>query len=200
MRAVDKFKYQKGCKFSTYAKWWIKQAVTRALINKSKTIRVPIHIIEFYRTLIDTSRKLSQKLGKEPSSKDIAIQLGISEKKVEEHFRALQKTLSLQTTVGDEDLKLEDVIIDRHTPSPSSYLEKKEREENISEILKGLTQKEEKIIRMRFGIGYDRDYTLEEVGDHLAITREGVRQLEVKALKRLRHPLRTKVLRELTVN
>jgi RNA polymerase primary sigma factor len=200
MRAVDKFKYQKGCKFSTYAKWWIKQAVTRALINQSKTIRVPIHIIEFYRTLLDTSRKLSQKLGRDPNSEEIAAELGISERKVDKHFKALQKTLSLQCSVGDEDLKLEDVIVDRHTPPPSSYVEDREREENISEVLKGLSQKEQKIVRMRFGIGFERDYTLEEVGNHLDITREGVRQLEVKALKRLRHPIRTKVLRELTVN
>jgi len=194
MKAVDRFKYEKGCKFSTYAKWWIKQAVTRGIINQSKTIRIPIHIMEFHRTIIQISRELSQELGREAGYKEIAEKLGISTKKVEEHFRAVQNAVSLQVPVGDEDTKLEEMIGDQNAFSPCSYLERKEIDEKIAGILGTLTPREEQIIRMRFGIGFERDFTLEEIGKRLFITREGIRQLEAKALRRLRHPSRLKVL------
>jgi RNA polymerase primary sigma factor len=198
MRAVDKFKYDKGCKFSTYAKWWIKQAVARAVINQSKTIRVPIHIMDFHRTLVQVTRELSQSLGREPGNDEIAQQMKTPAKKIEEHLGFIQHTLSLHVPSGDEELTLEDFIEDQNTPSPCVCLEKKQTTERICDVLKTLTNKEEKIIRMRFGIGSERDYTLEEIGRHLYITREGVRQMEVKAMGRLRHPSRSRELRVLT--
>jgi RNA polymerase primary sigma factor len=197
MKAVDRFNYEKGCKFSTYAKWWIKQAIARAVINQAKTIRVPIHVMDYYRTLNQTSRELTQRLGREPEHEEIARELGITSKKVEEHFKVIQKTVSLQSGIGDEDSKLEDFIEDRSTPTPEACFEEKEISENISKILKTLTRREEKIIRMRFGIGVKKDYTLEEIGKQFFITREGVRQLEVKALRRLRHPSRQMLFKAL---
>ncbi|TFG36096.1 MAG: RNA polymerase sigma factor RpoD/SigA [Nitrospirales bacterium] len=194
MKAVERFKYQKGCKFSTYAKWWIKQGVTRGIINQAKTIRVPIHIMESYRTLIQAARELTQQLGREPDDKEIAEKLGMPQKKVSEHFSAIKNTVSLQAAINDEDMKLEDLIEDRDTPSPCSCLENKEIKTRIANILSTLTPKEAKIIRMRFGIGVERDFTLEEIGKQFYITREGVRQLEAKALRRLRHPSRLKEL------
>jgi RNA polymerase primary sigma factor len=194
MKAVDRFKYQKGCKFSTYAKWWIKQGVTRGIINQAKTIRVPIHIMESYRTLIHASRELTQQLGREPEDREIAQKLGMPVKKVSEHFNAIKNTVSLQAAINDEDTKLEDLIEDREKPSPCVCLENKEMKAKIAEILSTLTPREAKIIRMRFGIGVERDFTLEEIGKQFYITREGVRQLEAKALKRLRHPSRLKDL------
>jgi len=190
MKAVDRFKYQKGCKFSTYAKWWIKQGVTRGIINQAKTIRVPIHIMESYRTLIQAARELTQQLGREPDDKEIAEKLGMPVKKVSEHFNAIKNTVSLQAAINDEETKLEDLIEDRETPSPCLCLENKEIKSKIAKILSTLTQREAKIIRMRFGIGVERDFTLEEIGKRFFITREGVRQLEAKALRRLRHPSR----------
>ena len=194
MKAVDRFRYQKGCKFSTYAKWWIKQGVTRGIINQAKTIRVPIHIMESYRTLIQAARELTQQLGREPDDKEIAEKLGMPAKKVSEHFNAIKNTVSLQAAINDEDTKLEDLIEDRETPSPCSCLENKEIKTKIAKILSTLTPREAKIIRMRFGIGVERDFTLEEIGKQFYITREGVRQLEAKALRRLRHPSRLKEL------
>lgn len=194
MKAVDRFKYDKGCKFSTYAKWWIKQAVTRGIINQSKTIRVPIHITEFHRTLTQASRELSQTLGREPAYMEIAQKVGISTKKVEEHYKAVQKVVSLQIPVGDDETRLEEMIEDDNAFSPYTQMESKELEQKVSGILRTLSPKEEQIIRMRFGIGFEKDYTLEEIGKHLLITREGVRQMEAKALRRLRHPIRSKVL------
>jgi RNA polymerase primary sigma factor len=194
MKAVDRFKYQKGCKFSTYAKWWIKQGVTRGIINQAKTIRVPIHIMESYRTLIQAARELTQQLGREPDDREIAEKLGMPAKKVSEHFNAIKNTVSLQVAINDEDTKLEDLIEDRESPSPCSCLENKEIKTKIAKILSTLTPREAKIIRMRFGIGVERDFTLEEIGKQFYITREGVRQLEAKALRRLRHPSRLKEL------
>jgi len=199
MKAVERFKYQKGCKFSTYAKWWIKQGVTRGIINQAKTIRVPIHIMESYRTLIQAARELTQQLGREPDDKEIAEKLGMPQKKVSEHFSAIKNTVSLQAAINDEDMKLEDLIEDRDTPSPCSCLENKEIKTRIANILSTLTPKEAKIIRMRFGIGVERDFTLEEIGKQFYITREGVRQLEAKALRRLRHPSRLKELAGLRI-
>ena len=199
MKAVDRFKYQKGCKFSTYAKWWIKQGVARGIINQAKTIRVPIHIMESYRTLIQTARELTQQLGREPDDKEIAQKLGMPAKKVSEHFHAIKNTVSLQAAINDEDTKLEDLIEDRDTPSPCLCLENKEIKKKIAKILSTLTPREAKIIQMRFGIGVERDFTLEEIGKQFYITREGVRQLEAKALRRLRHPSRLKELAALHI-
>jgi len=200
MKAVDRFKYQKGCKFSTYANWWIRQSITRALINQTKTIRIPIHIMEFYGRINGASRKLAQELGRDPNPEEIARTVGITAKEVEEKFGIIQKTASLQSPVGNDNSKLEDFLEDHNGSSPFACLERKEITEKICRLLKTLTPKEEKIIRMRFGIGVDRDFTLEEVGRHLTMTREGVRQIEAKALRRLQHPCRLRELKALTVN
>jgi RNA polymerase primary sigma factor len=198
MKAVDKFKYEKGFKFSTYATWWIRQAITRALIDQTKTIRVPVHMMEFYNRVTKASRELTQQLGREPTNEEIAQKLIVPTRKVEEVFRAIQDPIALQTPVGDEDTELEDFIGDKNSPSPYSDAEKIETSEQIQMVLKTLTPKEEKVIRMRFGIGADRDHTLEEVGRHLSITRERVRQIEAKALRKLKHPSRLKALKKLT--
>ncbi|MBI4686654.1 MAG: sigma-70 family RNA polymerase sigma factor [Nitrospirae bacterium] len=195
MKAVDKFKYEKGFKFSTYATWWIRQAITRALIDQTKTIRVPVHMMEFYNRVTKASRELTQTLGREPTDEEIAKKLTVSVRKVEEVFRAIQDPIALQTPIGDEDTELEDFIGDKASPSPYADAEKKETSLYIQNVLKTLTPKEEKVIRMRFGIGADRDHTLEEVGRHLSITRERVRQIEAKALRKLKHPSRLKALK-----
>ena len=200
MKAVDKFKYEKGFKFSTYATWWIRQAITRALIDQTKTIRVPVHMMEFYNRVTKASRELTQQLGREPTNEEIAQKLIVPARKVEEVFRAIQDPIALQTPVGDEDTELEDFIGDKNSPSPYSDAEKIETSEQIQMVLKTLTPKEEKVIRMRFGIGADRDHTLEEVGRHLSITRERVRQIEAKALRKLKHPSRLKALKRLTTS
>jgi RNA polymerase primary sigma factor len=197
MKAVDKFKYEKGFKFSTYATWWIRQAITRALIDQTKTIRVPVHMMEFYNRVTKASRELTQQLGREPTNEEIAQKLTVPIRKVEEVFRAIQDPIALQTPVGDEDTELEDFIGDKNSPSPYSDAEKIETSEQIQQVLKTLTPKEEMVIRMRFGIGADRDHTLEEVGRHLSITRERVRQIEAKALRKLKHPSRLKALKRL---
>ncbi len=197
MKAVDKFKYEKGFKFSTYATWWIRQAITRALIDQTKTIRVPVHMMEFYNRVTKASRELTQELGREPTDDEIAKRLSVPTRKVEEVFRAIQDPIALQTPVGDEDTELEDFIGDKNSPSPYSDAENKEISGYIKKVLGTLTPKEEKVIRMRFGIGVDRDHTLEEVGRHLTITRERVRQIEAKALRKLKHPSRLKALKAL---
>jgi RNA polymerase primary sigma factor len=197
MKAVDKFKYEKGFKFSTYATWWIRQAITRALIDQTKTIRVPVHMMEFYNRVTKASRELTQVLGREPTNEEIAKKLDVPVRKVEEVFRAIQDPIGLQTPVGDEDTELEDFIGDKNSPSPFNDAEKIETSEQIQKVLKTLTPKEEMVIRMRFGIGAERDHTLEEVGRHLSITRERVRQIEAKALRKLKHPSRLKALRKL---
>jgi RNA polymerase primary sigma factor len=198
MKAVDKFKYEKGFKFSTYATWWIRQAITRALIDQTKTIRVPVHMMEFYNRVTKASRDLTQQLGREPSNEEIAQRLAVPIRKVEEVFRAIQDPIALQTPVGDEDTELEDFIGDKNSPSPYSDAERIEVSEQIQRVLRTLTPKEEKVIRMRFGIGAERDHTLEEVGRHLSITRERVRQIEAKALRKLKHPSRLRALKLLT--
>ncbi|MBI5739539.1 MAG: sigma-70 family RNA polymerase sigma factor [Nitrospirae bacterium] len=197
MKAVDKFKYEKGFKFSTYATWWIRQAITRALIDQTKTIRVPVHMMEFYNRVTKASRELTQELGREPTDEEIAKRLSVPTRKVEEVFRAIQDPIALQTPVGDEDTELEDFIGDKNSPSPYTDAESKEISGYIKKVLGTLTPKEEKVIRMRFGIGVDRDHTLEEVGRHLTITRERVRQIEAKALRKLKHPSRLKALKAL---
>ncbi len=198
MKAVDKFKYEKGFKFSTYATWWIRQAITRALIDQTKTIRVPVHMMEFYNRVTKASRELTQQLGREPTNEEIAKALIVPVRKVDEVFRAIQDPIALQTPIGDEDTELEDFIGDKTSPSPFSDAERIETSEQIQRVLRTLTPKEETVIRMRFGIGVDRDHTLEEVGRYLSITRERVRQIEAKALRKLKHPSRLRALKILT--
>jgi len=197
MRAVDRFKYEKGFKFSTYATWWIRQAITRALIDQTKTIRVPVHMMEFYNKVSKASRELTQELGREPGNDDIAKKLDAPSWKIDEVLRAVQDPIGLQTPVGDEDTQLEEYISDPDTPTPDMNAEYKELFERIDTVLKTLTPKEEKVLKMRFGIGLDREYTLEEVGKHLSITRERVRQIEGTAMRKLKAPERLIALRAL---
>lgn len=195
MKAIDKFDYKRGFKFSTYATWWIRQAITRALIDQTKTIRVPVHMMELYSKVGKASKELISYLGREPSIEEIAKRLGVPVKKVEDVYRAVQEPIAIQTMIGDE-ATLEE-FIHNNSSSPYSDVERKKIFEQILQILNTLTPREEKVIRMRFGIGLDRNYTLEEVGRHLSITRERVRQIEGKALKKLKHPKRLTKLKVL---
>jgi len=197
MKAIDKFDYKMGFKFSTYATWWIRQGITRALMDQTKTIRVPVHMMEFYNKVTRASRELTQQLGREPSKEEIAKKLEVSTGKVEGVFKSIQDPIALQTPIGDEDSKLEDFISDKDSPSPYSDTERNNVTEQILRVLNTLTPREEKVIRMRFGIGFDKDNTLEEVGRQFSITRERVRQIEAKALSKLKHPNRRSALKVL---
>ncbi len=198
MKAIDKFDYKKGFKFSTYATWWIRQAIAKALIDQTKTIRVPSHTMELYNEIVKVSRELISHLGREPLTEEIAERLCVSSKKVENALRAIQDPIALQTTVGDDDTPLEDFIGDNNNPSPYSDTESKKLTEQVLKILHTLTDREEAVIRMRFGIATDRTYTLREIGRCLSITCERVRQIEAKALRKLKHPKRSGELKALT--
>ena len=193
MKAIDKFDYKRGFKFSTYATWWIRQAITRALIDQTKTIRLPVHVMEFYNKVHNASKELTQQFGREPLLSEIAQELRVPAKKVDDVLKAIQDPITLQTPVGDEDTTLEDFIGDS-SASPYLDAERNRITEQTIKVLQTLTPKEEEVIRMRFGIGVERDHTLEEVGRHLSITRERVRQIEAKAMRKLKHPSRLRSL------
>ncbi len=197
MRAIDKFDYRRGFKFSTYATWWIRQGITRALTDQTKTIRVPVHMMEFYNKVTKASRELTHQLGREPSKEEIAKKLEVSTEKIVEVLRALQDPIALQTPLGDEGSTIEEFISDKDSPSPYSNRESNDVTEHILHVLNTIAPREAEIIRMRFGIGLDKDCTLEEIGNHFSITRERVRQIEAKALRKLRHPSRRRALKVL---
>jgi RNA polymerase primary sigma factor len=196
MKAVDKFEYRRGYKFSTYATWWIRQAITRAIADQARTIRIPVHMIETINKLIRTSRALVQELGREPTSEEIARRMDIPVAKVRKVLKIAQEPISLETPIGEEeDSHLGDFIEDRSAVSPSEAVINLDLREQTESVLKTLTPREEKVIKMRFGVGDGSEHTLEEVGQNFAVTRERIRQIEAKALRKLRHPSRSRKLR-----
>jgi len=192
MKAVDKFEYRRGYKFSTYATWWIRQAITRAIADQARTIRIPVHMIETINKLIRTSRALVQELGREPTSEEIAQRMDIPVSKVRKVLKIAQEPISLETPIGEEeDSHLGDFIPDSNVVSPSDAVINLNLKEQTDSVLKTLTPREERVIKMRFGVGEGSEHTLEEVGQSFAVTRERIRQIEAKALRKLRHPSRS---------
>ena len=196
MKAVDKFNYRRGYKFSTYATWWVRQAITRAIADQARTIRIPVHMIETINKLVRTQRRLQQELGREPTTDELAKKMDLPVPKIRKVLRIAQEPISLETPVGEEEEShLGDFIIDRRVVSPSEAVINLNLREQTAEVLKTLSPREEKIIKMRFGLMDGSEHTPEEVGQHFAVTRERIRQIEAKALRKLRHPSRSHRLR-----
>jgi RNA polymerase primary sigma factor len=201
MKAVDKFEYRRGYKFSTYATWWVRQAITRAIADQARTIRIPVHMIETINKLIRTSRQMVQELGREPTNEELAKKLQLPVSKVRKVLRVAQEPISLETPIGEEEEShLGDFIVDQNGISPSDAVINLNLREQTAQVLKTLTPREEKIIKMRFGLEDGSEHTLEEVGQNFAVTRERIRQIEAKALRKLRHPSRSHRLRAFLEN
>jgi RNA polymerase primary sigma factor len=201
MKAVDKFEYRRGYKFSTYATWWVRQAITRAIADQARTIRIPVHMIETINKLIRTSRQMVQELGREPTNEELAKRMQLPVSKVRKVLRVAQEPISLETPIGEEEEShLGDFIVDQNGISPSDAVINLNLREQTAQVLKTLTPREEKIIKMRFGLEDGSEHTLEEVGQNFAVTRERIRQIEAKALRKLRHPSRSHRLRAFLEN
>jgi RNA polymerase primary sigma factor len=198
MKAVDKFEYQRGYKFGTYATWWVRQAITRAIADQARTIRIPVHMIEVINKLNRTSRILVQQVGREPTLEEIAKEMGVSLDQVQKVLKIGKKTISLETPIGEEeDSRLQDFIEDKGSISPQDAAINSNLVKQIQKVLSTLNKREERILRMRFGIGEKQDHTLEEVGQDFNVTRERIRQIEEKALRKLKHSSRAEKLRSL---
>lgn len=199
MKAVDKFEYRRGYKFSTYATWWIRQAITRAIADQARTIRIPVHMIETINKLIRVSRSLVQEIGREPTCEEISEKMDLPIYKVRKIIKIAQEPISLETPIGEEeDSHLGDFIEDKFIPSPPDTIIHINLREQIEEALKTLTEREAKVLKMRFGLGDGNEHTLEEVGQQFKVTRERIRQIEAKALRKLKHPSRSRKLKSFT--